>query len=181
LSDVQLSKRLSLWLRHKPEAAALELDEAGWTDVDAVLTALASSGLASGRQRLEQVIAGNDKQRFELSPDGTRIRARQGHSVPVRLDWPSRDPPQHLYHGTVDRFLPAILAEGLKPMRRHHVHLSPDLETARKVGGRRGTPVILRVKAKALAAIGQPFFLTDNNVWLTAHVSASHLEAIAPD
>jgi putative RNA 2'-phosphotransferase len=88
-----LSKLLSLWLRHRPEAAGLALDEAGWADVDAVLAALAASGMTGGRGRLEQVIATNDKQRFELSADGTRIRARQGHSVSVALDWPRRDPP----------------------------------------------------------------------------------------
>jgi putative RNA 2'-phosphotransferase len=173
-----LSKRLSLWLRHKPEAAGLELDEAGWTDVDAVLAALARSGAPGGRGLLDQVIAGNDKQRFELSPDGSRIRARQGHSVPVRLDWPRCEPPEHLYHGTVERFLPAILTEGLKPMKRHHVHLSPDAETARKVGARRGAPVILRVGSAAMAAAGHSFFLTANGVWLTALVAPEYIAVV---
>jgi putative RNA 2'-phosphotransferase len=167
---------LSLWLRHRPEAAALELDESGWADVDAVLKALGASGMSGGRERLDRVIATNDKQRFELSPDGTRIRARQGHSVAVELDWPRRDPPEHLYHGTVDRFLAAIRAEGLLPMRRHHVHLSPDAATARKVGARRGAPVILRIRSGAMAAAGQPFFFTANGVWLTAHVAPEFIE-----
>jgi putative RNA 2'-phosphotransferase len=171
-----LSKLLSLWLRHRPEAAGLALDEAGWADVDAVLAALAASGMTGGRGRLEQVIATNDKQRFELSADGTRIRARQGHSVSVALDWPRRDPPPLLYHGTAARFLPAILTEGLKPMKRHHVHLSPDEETARKVGARRGPPAILRVASGRMAAAGEPFFLTANGVWLTARVAPEYIE-----
>jgi putative RNA 2'-phosphotransferase len=141
-----------------------------------VLAALAASGTSGGRERLHAVITTNDKQRFELSPDGSRIRARQGHSVAVALDWPQRDPPQLLYHGTVARFLPAILAEGLKPMKRHHVHLSPDEETARKVGARRGSPVILRIAAGRMAAAGQPFFLTGNGVWLTERVAPEYLE-----
>ncbi len=141
-----------------------------------MLAALAASGVSGGRERLQAVIASNDKQRFELSPDGSRIRARQGHSVAVELDWPRRDPPQLLYHGTAARFLPAILAEGLKPMKRHHVHLSPDEETARKVGARRGSPVILRIASRRMAAAGQAFFLTGNGVWLTERVAPEFIE-----
>jgi putative RNA 2'-phosphotransferase len=152
------------------------LDEAGWTGVDAVLAALARAGIFGARDRLEQVIATNDKQRFELSPDGRRIRARQGHSVAVELDWPPREPPERLYHGTSERFLPSILAEGLKPMKRHHVHLSPDAETARKVGARRGQPMILRVASGRMAAVGQAFFLTGNGVWLTEGVAPEFIE-----
>ena len=137
---------------------------------------LAAAGVNGGRERLEQVIASNDKQRFELSPDGSRIRARQGHSVAVELDWPRREPPELLYHGTVARFVPAILSEGLKPMKRHHVHLSPDEETARKVGSRRGSPVILRIASGRMAADGQAFFLTGNGVWLTEHVAPEFLD-----
>ena len=132
--------------------------------------------MGGGRERLDGMIAANDKQRFELSPDGSRIRARQGHSVAVELDWPRREPPQLLHHGTVARFLPAILAEGLKPMKRHHVHLSPDEETARKVGARRGSPVILRITAGRMAAAGQPFLLAGNGVWLAERVAPEHIQ-----
>lgn len=47
-------------------------------------------------------------------------------------------PPPYLYHGTVTRYLDAIRTEGLRPMNRHDVHLSPDRETATRVGARRG-------------------------------------------
>jgi putative RNA 2'-phosphotransferase len=171
MSDIRsISKRLSYWLRHRPDAARLELDQAGWADLAAVRQALGRDS-----DRLAEVIATNDKQRFELSPDGSRIRARQGHSVPVELDWPNADPPKHLYHGTVERFLAAIRLEGLKPMNRHHVHLSPDPQTAAAVGARRGKAVILKVEAAALAATGQPFFLTANGVWLTGGVPPQFL------
>lgn len=169
-NDVRLSKMLSLWIRHKPEAAGLALDPQGWTDVDDVLIAIARAGIECDWQNLLRVVEESDKQRFELSADAARIRARQGHSVAVDLDWPQVEPPEFLYHGTVERFLSAILAEGLRPMRRHHVHLSPDLETANRVGQRRGTPVILTIRASALAQAGQPFFLTSNLVWLTESV-----------
>jgi putative RNA 2'-phosphotransferase len=176
--DVAVSKKLSFWLRHRPDAAGLTLDEAGWAEVDAVLGALDRAGVVGGLDRLRGVVAGNDKQRFELSADGGRIRARQGHSVAVELGWPEQVPPEHLYHGTVARFLDAILAEGLRPMGRHHVHLSPDMATARRVGERRGTPAILAVRARDLHAAGTPFYRTANQVWLTGAVPPQFLELV---
>ena len=132
-----ISKRLSYWLRHRPDDAGLELDPNGWAPVADVLAALGSAGLTDRLDDLRSVVEGNDKQRFEFSPDGARIRARQGHSIDVELDWPAVAPPETLYPGTVERFLAAILAEGLRPMKRHHVHLSPDVATAQVVGARR--------------------------------------------
>ena len=173
--DKTISKTLSLWLRHRPDSAGLTLDSAGWTDSDGVLGALAGRGIDCDWERLLAVVESSDKQRFELSADGARIRARQGHSVEVELGWPQAEPPELLYHGTVDRFLRAIRAEGLRPMRRHHVHLSPDKTTATIVGARRGEAVILTVRAGAMAAAGHVFFLTGNGVWLTDHVPAEYL------
>ncbi len=180
MNDVRLSKRLSLWLRHDPGAGGLVLDPQGWTEVDAVLAGLVRAGVACGWDDLLRVVEESDKQRFELSGDAARIRARQGHSVDVALDWPRADPPELLWHGTVARFLPAILTEGLQPMRRHHVHLSGDLDTATRVGQRRGPPVILAVRAAALAATGCDFFLTSNGVWLTEKVPPAFLEPWEP-
>ena len=136
--DRRVSKTLSFWLRHKPGEAGLELDSGGWTAVGPVLDALSKTGLSNSLEELERVVRESDKQRFELSADGALIRARQGHSVAVDLDWPSAEPPEFLFHGTVERFLPEILAGGLRPMKRHHVHLSPDVATARAVGARCG-------------------------------------------
>jgi len=162
---------LSYWLRHRPDAAGLTLDSAGWTDLEPLLAALARGGTAHARDALHEVVRTNDKQRYELSPDGTRIRARQGHSVPVTLDWPQVRPPPLLYHGTVAGALPAIRREGLRPMQRHHVHLSLDQETATRVGARRGMPVALTVRAGVMDAGGQRFFLAGNGVWLVDRVA----------
>jgi putative RNA 2'-phosphotransferase len=175
MDDVALSKTLSYWLRHAPEPAGLTLDAQGWADVGLLMTALAAQDPAIDFDRLVTVVELSDKQRFELSADAARIRARQGHSVAVDLDLPPVTPPDVLYHGTVERFLGAILSEGLKPQARHHVHLSSDLETARRVGQRRGEPVILTVDAGAMAADGAVFFVTANGVWLTDHVPADRL------
>ncbi|KMO37840.1 hypothetical protein VQ03_18575 [Methylobacterium tarhaniae] len=168
--DTALSKTLSYWLRHKPESADLDLDPAGWARVDAVLAAFEAGGRRVDWETLLRVVETNDKARFELSADAGSIRARQGHSVTVAGDWSRSDPPDHLWHGTVERVWPAILAEGLQPMARHHVHLSPDPDTAARVGARRGRPVVLRVAAGRLAAAGHPFWVTGNGVWLAEHV-----------
>lgn len=172
----KLSKLLSYWLRHAPEAGGLTLDDAGWASVDSVRTAL--SGEGADPALLEKVVADGDKQRFELSADKTHIRARQGHSIDVDLGWAIATPPETLYHGTVDRFLEAIFAEGLKPMARHHVHLSPDVETAARVGERRGPPVLLRVAAGEMARHGAVFRLSSNGVWLAEAVPPEFLARI---
>lgn len=163
---VKISKTLSYWLRHRPDAAGLSLDEQGWSAVEPLLTALGKEHPGADWDKLIEVVDTNDKQRFELCLDTDRIRARQGHSIAVTGDWPITPPPEFLFHGTVDRFVDLIVKEGLKPMRRHHVHLSPDIETARKVGARRGKPVILKVAAGRLANSGCDFRLTGNGVWL---------------
>lgn len=171
MPDVRtLSKTLSYWLRHNPGAAGLTVDGEGWADTRGVLSAFSRKGVAVDEALLARVVAENDKARLEFSSDGRSIRARQGHSIPVDLGWPDAAPPEHLFHGTVERFLDQILLEGLKPRSRHHVHLSPDEETARKVGSRRGKPVILRVAAAQMAEIGYVFYLSGNGVWLTDHV-----------
>lgn len=172
----QISKTLSYWLRHAPDAGGLTLDAAGWAPVDAVMSALDREGLDSAL--LERVVADSDKQRFELSDDGKSIRARQGHSVAIDLDWPIAEPPEHLYHGTVERFLDAIMAEGLKPMARHHVHLSPDTKTATVVAARRGEAVILRIAAGAMAQAGATFRLSSNGVWLAERVPPEFIERL---
>ena len=171
LDVVRASKRLSFLLRHRPEAAGLRLDPHGWVDVDALLAALARTGTRLSEADLRRVVAENDKQRFELR-DG-RIRAQQGHSVRVDLQLRPRTPPAVLWHGTVERSVEAVLREGLRPGKRTHVHLSADEETARRVGARRGRPVVLAVDAQGAAAAGVAFALSGNGVWLADHVPAA--------
>ena len=173
---VRLSKRLSYVLRHRPDSVGLTLDEAGWVDVEALLAALRIS-----RAELDHVVATNDKRRFAYDGTGTRIRASQGHSHPVELGYQAAPPPAELFHGTVERFLPAIRAEGLRPGNRHAVHLSADAATARAVGARRGRPVVLRVDAAALAATGARFTRSANGVWLVAAVPPEYLSVTRGD
>ena len=177
---VPISRRLSFVLRHRPDSVGLTMDDAGWVDVEELLVALAVHGLRLTRAELDAVVAGNDKQRFAFDETGTRIRASQGHSVAVDLGYDRAVPPAVLFHGTVERFLPAILTQGLRPGRRHAVHLSDDVATARTVGGRRGHPVVLRVDAAAMAADGAEFTRSANGVWLVDAVPPRYLAVETP-
>ena len=170
MDDVRLSKFLSLVLRHEPERTGLQLDAAGWVGVDALLAGAARAGVPITRERLKAIVANSDKQRFAFDASGERIRANQGHSVAVELGYASATPPDVLFHGTVAKFIEAIRREGLVKGSRHHVHLSPDEATARKVGQRRGVPVILRVDAGGMQRAGHRFFHSTNGVWLVDHV-----------
>lgn len=171
-----ISKFLSLILRHSPETIGLRLDENGWTDVATLLQKLNEHGHAVTREELETVVADNDKQRFAFNEDHSRIRASQGHSVQVQLELAPQEPPELLYHGTVDKFMQSIQEQGLLKMSRQHVHLSRDKETAQKVGSRRGTPVILNIRSGEMHRDGILFYLSENGVWLTDNVPVQYIE-----
>lgn len=166
----KISKYLSRHLRHEPGRIGVSLDGRGWIEVDILLKALADHGFRITREELEEVVERNDKQRFAMR-DG-RIRANQGHTVDVDLGLDPAEPPAVLFHGTTDAYLDGIRAEGIKAMDRHDVHLSPDRETAVKVGSRRGKPVVLVIDAERMAREGHVFYRSENGVWLTEHVPA---------
>lgn len=170
---VRVSKYLSRHLRHQPERIGLTLDKGGWIGIDTLIEAAAAHGFPFTRAELDHVVEANDKQRFAVQ--GDRIRASQGHTVDVDLGLPPATPPPYLYHGTVPAFLGAIRAEGLRPMNRHDVHLSPDRETATRVGARRGRPVVLSVDADAMCRDGHVFRVSANGVWLTEAVPPRYL------
>ena len=172
---VSTSKFLSLVLRHRPDRIGLALDAQGWASVDDLIGRANAAGQSLTRELLWRVVAESEKQRFALSPDGARIRANQGHSVAVDLALEEQQPPETLYHGTVERFLAAIKREGLRRGARHHVHLSADRDTALAVGGRRGAPILLVVAAGAMWRDGQRFYRSANGVWLTDAVPPGYL------
>lgn len=168
-------KYLCLVLRHKPSAANVTTDSQGWVDIDALIQG--SRGLLS-RSLIDQIVAENNKQRFAVSEDGKRIRARQGHSFPVELGLLPVEPPAVLYHGTHPQALAAIQRDGLKKMQRHHVHMAVETGTATSVGMRRGAPVILQVDAKAMHVAGHTFYCSENGVWLTDAVPQQYVKVL---
>lgn len=173
---VKVSKFLSLILRHKPEEIGLSLDAEGWADIEKLLRLASQRGQRLTRSVLDEVVESNDKKRFVISEDGLRIRAQQGHSISIDLGLAPQQPPTLLFHGTATRFLESILRQGLLPGRRQHVHLSPDEETAVKVGQRHGKPAVLRIASGTMFDQGHVFYLSGNGVWLTEHVPPAFIE-----
>ena len=172
MNDLSLSKFLSLVLRHEPERLGLTLDSAGWVSVDELLAAISRQKTSLTRERLEHIVATSEKKRFAFDETRTKVRASQGHSVEVELGYEPQVPPEILYHGTVEKFLPSIRTHGLLKGERHHVHLSADETTALKVGERRGSPIILTVKSGAMHRAGHTFYRSANGVWLAEQVPA---------
>jgi putative RNA 2'-phosphotransferase len=172
---VTISKYLAKHLRHQPERLGLTLAPGGWVAVDALLRACA---FPLTRSELDEVVTRNDKRRYSYDPTRMLIRANQGHSTPVDLQLEPVEPPEVLYHGTGEQAVPSIMRDGLQRMARHHVHLSPDVATARKVGARHGRPAVLVVEAGRLHRDGHAFYVSANGVWLVDDVPAAYLSRL---
>ncbi|MBG8553570.1 RNA 2'-phosphotransferase [Hymenobacter guriensis] len=176
MQNTQLSKLLSYALRHRPDELGITLDAQGWVPVTDLLATLQTRDASISLAQLKEVVVSNDKKRFAFSEDGQQLRASQGHSVEVDLGLEPIVPPATLYHGTATRFVASILAEGLRPGSRQHVHLSPDRTTAETVGRRHGKPAILLVAAGAMHEAGMTFYQSANGVWLVAAVPPQYLQ-----
>ena len=176
---IKKSKWLSKHLRHSPERIGLTLEDGGWVRVSDLLDAAKSAHFGLSRAELEEVVAKNDKKRFAFDESGEKIRASQGHSVEVDLELVPQTPPAILYHGTGAQWASQIEEQGLQKMRRHHVHLSRDIETAHKVGARHGKPFVFVVDAAQMHADGFEFWVSDNGVWLAEEVAARYLKALS--
>lgn len=172
----KISKFLSLILRHQPELVGLVLEENGWVDVKSLLKACSDYGKLLSFSELKEVVETNDKKRFAFNEDETKIRANQGHSLKVEFEFEKCTPPEILYHGTAEKNVGVIFAEGLKKMSRHHVHLSSDTETAKRVGMRYGKPVIFEVDTVSMIDEGYEFFVSANGVWLVKKVPPKFLK-----
>ncbi len=173
---IRASKFLSLILRHEPERVGLQLDDAGWVGVDELLQAVNRNGVALTLEDLKHIVATSDKKRFAFSDDGQRIRASQGHSVEVDLQYPPQMPPEILYHGTATRFLDGIRQHGLQRMARHDVHLSAETKVTVQVGSRHGKPVLLTIRAGDMHRAGVVVRCSANGVWLVDHVPPQFIE-----
>ena len=170
------SKFLARILRHHPEDAGITLDDHGWADVEELIQGINKTGKHRiDRDLLEEIVRTDEKTRYAFNEDHTKIRANQGHSMPVDVELEERTPPNHLWHGTAEKSVPSILREGLLPMGRLYVHLSGDRETAEKVGTRHGRPVLFRVDCRGMREAGHRFYRSANGVWLTKQVPRQFL------
>ena len=173
------SRFISLILRHKPETIGITLDEHGWADVRELIDGInRSGGHDLNMDSLEEIVRSDEKQRYSFNEDHTLIRANQGHSIPVDVELEKKTPPDILWHGTGEKYVSSIDVQGLIPKSRLYVHLSTDLETARKVGSRHGKPVIYEIDCKKMSDDGYSFFESANHVWLTKEVPVRYLRKI---
>ena len=157
------SKELAFLLRHDTE---YKFDKHGWREVSDLVK---NHGYT--KEELADIIATDEKGRYEWNDQKTKIRARQGHSINVDVELKLILAPDKLYHGTSSRFMESIKKSGRLPMSRQYVHLSEDIETAKKVGTRHGGKlVILEINTKDMTNDGYEFYLSANNVWLTKNV-----------
>lgn len=171
----KLSRFISMILRHGPEIIDIELDEHGWCNVEELVKKMNAYGKKISKKVLEEIVAEDSKQRYSFNEDYTKIRANQGHSINVNIEFNEEIPPEFLYHGTVGKYLNLIFANGIKKMKRQFVHLSSDIETAKSVGKRRGTPIVIKINSAAMFKDGYIFYKSKNNVWLTEFVPREYI------
>lgn len=164
---IKRGKKLSYLLRHDKSYA---FDEHGWREVNDLV---ANHGFTM--EELREIVATNNKQRYEFSEDMTRIRARQGHSIQVDAELSEATPPDMLYHGTAKAFVKSIMSQGIQKGNRLYVHLSTTIDVATKVGERHGEPAVLAIDAKRMHEDEIKFFLSRNGVWLTEFVDAKYI------
>jgi len=174
-SLTKLSKFMSHLLRHHPDAIGLSLDDGGWALISELVEKARKSGVTLTPSLIGEIVGTSNKQRFSISSDGLKIRANQGHSIPVELGLQESEPPEILYHGTSRHSLSTIRREGIKRGTRNHVHLSPDMNTAFKVGSRHGHAIVLKVLAVKMYQAGSRFYRSENGVWLTEYVAPEYL------
>ncbi len=166
---VKDSKRVSWLLRHGAPERSIPIDPAGWVAVADVLRELRLS-----EQRLAEVVAQNDKARFERS--GDRIRACQGHSgaavTPDALEasWAQHVGDGPIFHGTSVEAAFSIAREGIRPQARSHVHLAPSTQS--KVGKRWACELLLEVDAARVRARGHTLWTSANGVVLARFIPA---------
>ena len=178
MSKDRLSIFISLILRHRPEEIGITLDEHGWANVKELIAGINNAGRKIDMKTLEEIVRTDNKGRYSFNENKTLIRANQGHSIPVDIEFKEVAPPNVLYHGTATKSLDSIKQQGIKSMSRLYVHLYKDLETAIKVGDRHGKCVVLVIDTKKMSDDGIKFYLSENGVWLTKYIDWQYVKEI---
>lgn len=171
-----ISRYMSLILRHNPDVIGISLDEHGWANVNELINGIAKNNAGFNMESLEEIVRTDSKQRYSFNDDKTLIRANQGHSIPVDVELEEKEPPEYLYHGTGEKYVESINRQGLIPKSRLYVHLSKNVKTAESVGERHGSPIVYLVHSGKMYKDGYKFYLSANGVWLTKKVPVEYLQ-----
>ena len=172
----KLSREISYILRHNPLKYNLTLDKEGWADINDLLQKLNARSEWNGlsKKDLEKMIASSDKKRHEIQSD--KIRSFYGHSLKEKVQKSPCQPPNVLYHGTVEKFVDSILEKGLITKERQYVHLSTTPETAIKVALRRDKKaIILKIDAQKAWDSGIKFYLGNEDIWLSEPIASKFI------
>lgn len=162
------SKELAFLLRHDRD---YDWDAVGWRSVSDLVS---NHGFSAAM--LDEIVAKDNKGRYEFNEDKTFIRALQGHSIPVDPGFEEKLPPQVLYHGTATRFVDSIRETGVQKMTRNMVQMSDNVDTAKSVGSRHGVPYILEIDTVKMVEDGIKFYQSKNNVWLTSYIDPKYIK-----
>lgn len=173
MNYIQVGKKITYLLRHNPED--LLIDKHGYVDVLSLLNKINIT-----QEELDYIVDNNDKKRLAYNENKTKIRASQGHTIKVDVELKKVRPPRILYQGTTVENFEKIKKSGeISKMKRLHVHLTDDKNTAYTVGKRhskREEPIILKINSAAMYSDGFKFYLSENGVWLTDNVPLKYIE-----
>jgi len=182
---ITLSKFLSLLLRHRPDILDLKMRRDGFVNARELVKKIKRRP-GFGWVTIDDIkllVTNDPKQRFELKYEEGEllIRARYGHSrsLPIRIQYKpiQLGEVKYLYHGTRADVLPWILREGLKPMARKYVHLSPSPEDAIEVAKRRkGKPVILQIDVESFLKNGGKIWKATDKVYLAKEIPPKYIK-----
>jgi len=149
-NTTQLSKFLALILRHQAEEFDLQLDENGFVDVQDVWHIIEVRYKNKYQYNdLLKVVDGDKhgKKRYEIV--NGKIRAMFGHSDVREITYATVTPPQYLYHGTSHEAIPSIKSNGLQAQSRQYVHMTTNLDNAKRVANRHSKDtIILQIHAR---------------------------------
>lgn len=173
----KISKFLSYVLRHKPEKIGIKLGEDGWVDVKELIEK-SKKEIVFDFNELKEVVKNCDKQRFSFSEDFCEIRVNSGFSVDIELNLIEVLPPEFLFHGTLYKNINSIFKDGLTKQKRHHVHMSPDIETSKVVANRRnGKKAILKIDAQKMNQHGEKIYKV-NNIYFSDNVKPQYIQVL---
>lgn len=173
-------RKIAYCLRHNPFRCHLNMDKKGYVPINELLCFL--NGTNKWLETIDindirKTIEISDKKRFELKDD--KIRAYYGHSICPTIVKIVSKPPEKLYHGTSHKAADLILSSELNSQKRQYVHLSTNIDAAKKIGSRRDKhPVILEIDAQSAYKDGVKFYLGNEDVWLSDSIPSKYIKKL---